>query len=78
MPVNYTKLTFALSLLLSFAGSIETEDHTRVVGEICDPKPNVFITPTEAGSCTVDEDCSKYPFYECNDDSICEHKGIFP
>ena len=78
MPVNCTKLTFALCLFLSFAGSIETEDHTRVAGEVCDPKPIVFITPIEAGTCKVDEECSKYPFYNCNDDSKCEHKGVFP
>ena len=65
-------------MLLSLAFSIEAEDHTRIVTEVCEEIPNEFVTPIEAGTCTVSSDCSKYPFYFCNDNSECEHKAVFP
>ena len=29
-------------------------------------------------TCYFSNECSKAPFYICNDDSICAHKAVFP
>ena len=66
-------------LLLALANSIDTNDAGSIPrdDEQCDVKPIVFIDPDEGGVCTISEDCSKYPFYNCVD-TVCQHKAVFP
>jgi len=65
-----------LALLAILNTSKAQEDSVTSVDET---KSDEDLSEGDPGYCVVTSDCSKPPFFVCNEDNNkCEHKDIFP